>query len=78
MMQSIPNPPLSTKKLIVPPGLKHLIKQFEIHVEIGQEGPMMICGPSGVGKSLFLHIYKKLCQEKYGHDCRILVNYKNK
>lgn len=31
----------------------------------------MICGPSGVGKSLFLHIYKKICQEKHGPECRI-------
>ncbi len=31
----------------------------------------MICGPSGVGKSLFLHIYKKICQEKHGTDCCI-------
>ncbi|MDM8539576.1 sigma 54-interacting transcriptional regulator [Desulfococcaceae bacterium HSG9] len=70
-MQSIPNPPHSAKRLIVPPGLKHLIKEFEIHVKIGEKKPMMICGPSGVGKSLFLHIYKKLCREKYGPDCRI-------
>jgi len=31
----------------------------------------MICGPSGVGKTLFLHIYKKLCREKRGDNCRI-------
>ena len=28
--------------------------------------PSMICGPSGVGKSLFLHIFKQLYREKTG------------
>ncbi|MDM8542057.1 sigma 54-interacting transcriptional regulator [Desulfococcaceae bacterium HSG9] len=70
-MKSIPNQPLSTKKFIVPPGLIKSIKEFEIHLDIGQNSPIMICGPSGVGKSLFLHIYKKLVREKYGSDCRI-------
>ncbi len=59
------------KRLIVPPGLKHLIKEFEAHVDIAEDTPIMICGPSGSGKSLFLHIYKKLCQEKHGPNCRI-------
>jgi len=46
------------KKFIVPPGLKHLIKEFEAHVDIAEGEPIMICGPSGAGKSLFLHILK--------------------
>jgi len=61
---------LSANKLIVSPGLQHLIKEFEAYV-VEDTGPIMICGPSGAGKALFLHIYKKLCREKYGKTCLI-------
>jgi len=44
-------------KLIVPPGLQHLIKELVTYVDDGSNDPLIICGPSGVGKSLFLHIY---------------------
>lgn len=63
------NPPAN--KLIVTPGLQHLIKELITYVNDGNNDPIMICGPSGVGKSLFLHIYKKLCREKEGQNCRI-------
>ncbi|UCG12226.1 MAG: sigma 54-interacting transcriptional regulator [Deltaproteobacteria bacterium] len=53
---------------IVTPGLLHEIKKFEnLYRLVKREErekdhriPVMICGPTGVGKSLFLHIFQQL------------------
>ncbi len=55
-------------KWIVPPGLLGEVERFERHVEAAHGDPIMIVGPSGVGKSLFLHIYRKLYEEKHGEN----------
>lgn len=51
---------------IIPPGLHYKVREFEAHCKVAQSAPIMICGPSGVGKSLFLHIFKQLYREKAG------------
>jgi len=56
---------------IIPPGLIHKIREFEAHYKVAEKSPIMICGHSGVGKSLFLHIFKKLYQESYGSKDKI-------
>lgn len=70
-MKSNPEPPPSTQRFIVTPGLIKPIKAFEAHIKINHNRPILIYGPSGVGKSLFLQLYKQRMREKYGSDCRI-------
>jgi len=50
---------------MVPPGLRHKTEEFEAHFAVAKGAPIIICGPSGVGKSLFLHLFKKLYRETY-------------
>jgi len=58
---------------IIPPGLKDCVEEFEAHFKVANHAPIIIFGPSGVGKSLFLHIYKKLCHKAKGEKCRIIT-----
>jgi transcriptional regulator with PAS, ATPase and Fis domain len=52
---------------IIPPGLHLPFVEFLAHFEVAENKPIMIVGETGVGKSIFLHIYKKLCEEEW-HD----------
>ena len=60
------NGPEDSKKpeFIVPPGLRDHIPLFEAHYETAGKMPIMVVGATGVGKSLFLHLFKKLFKEK--------------
>ena len=58
---------------IVPPELIHKVREFEAHYKVADRAPIMICGPSGVGKSLFLHIFKKLLREKHRENSKIVT-----
>ena len=40
----------------VTPGLKRKVIEFIAHLEVAEEKPILITGPTGVGKSLFLNI----------------------
>lgn len=51
-------------RLIVPPGLRHKIKEFEAHYRVAEGAPIMIIGPSGTGKSMFLRVFRRLYQEE--------------
>ena len=51
-----------TKKLLITPGLMHPLREFEALVKVSSGRPIMICGPSGVGKSLFIEVFKKIKQ----------------
>jgi|GEM_PF-4086903 len=53
------------KRWIVPPGLVGDLDDFERHVAAAGDGPIMVIGPTGCGKSLFLHVFKTLFQEKH-------------
>ena len=46
------------KVLIVPPGLKERYETFKDHYEVANGAPILILGPTGVGKTLFYEIYK--------------------
>lgn len=52
------------KKYIVPPGL--LKKMFEFHslIETCEGAPILLTGPTGVGKSLFIHMYREWFKKK--------------
>jgi len=62
---------VSLKLFIVPPGLRYKIKEFEAHYKIADRTPILICGPSGVGKSMFLHIFQQLYRAEHGQKCPI-------
>jgi len=59
-------------KYVVPPGLKYKVKEFIAHYQAAQGYPIIICGPSGVGKSLFIHLFKKLYRKDNGNNAPIL------
>ena len=50
--------------LIIPPRLEHFVKRFVHHYKASGNSPIMIYGPTGVGKSLFLKIFKILFQKQ--------------
>jgi DNA-binding NtrC family response regulator len=58
---------------IIPPGLKDCVEEFEAHFKVANHAPIIIFGPSGVGKSLFLHIHKNLCHKAKNEKCRIIT-----
>jgi transcriptional regulator with AAA-type ATPase domain len=58
------------KEWIVTPGLINEVKRFENLYNIAKDLPIMICGPTGVGKSLFIHIFRKLFIEEYGKKAK--------
>ena len=51
---------MKEKEWIVPPGLRREVKRFENLCSTLQEKAIMICGPSGVGKTFFLEVYKTI------------------
>jgi DNA-binding NtrC family response regulator len=55
------------RKFIAPPALLGRVILFIAHYEIVKETrePTVIVGPTGVGKSLFLHLFKKLYREEF-------------
>lgn len=55
-------------KYIVPPSLIPQVREFEDHYKAAEREPIMIIGPTGVGKSLFLHIFRKLFEEEHSDD----------
>jgi DNA-binding NtrC family response regulator len=71
-------PDVSKKpKFIVPPGLRFHIPLFEAHYDAAGKMPIMVVGATGVGKSLFLHLFKKLFKEKNKSSKVVEVNCAN-
>lgn len=54
-------------KYVIPPGIGHLVDKFDVlfDVVLTRKTPVLICGATGVGKSLFLNRYKERYLEKY-------------
>ncbi len=59
---------LYEKPLIVPPGLNPAVLHFEAHFNVSDDDPIMILGPTGVGKSLFLYLARKLFKKRHQYD----------
>jgi len=51
--------------LIVPPGLNSTIGNFIAHFSLSDKKPILILGDTGVGKSLFFYLAKKLFQKRF-------------
>lgn len=49
---------------LITPDLFSKVLEFENLVKLSKSMPIIICGPSGVGKSLFVHIFKCIFQQK--------------
>lgn len=49
----------SKKRFIIPPGLIQNICEFRALLEVAHGKPILITGPTGVGKSLFLHMFEE-------------------
>jgi len=71
----------SLRKWTVPPGLSYYLTRFSIRCEKmvenfnnGRSRPLMIHGPSGVGKSMFVDYFIKQFQEKTGNKKVFYVN----
>ncbi len=56
------------KPLIVPPGLNSAYLHFEAHFAVSGDDPIMILGPTGVGKSMFLYLARRLFKKKHQYD----------
>jgi transcriptional regulator with AAA-type ATPase domain len=54
------------QNLIVPPGLIKKMYEFHALIETSRGKPILITGPTGVGKSLFIHMYKEWFIKKNG------------
>ena len=74
-------PEWSPRKWTVPPGLSYYLTRFSIRCEKmvenfnnGRSRPLMIHGPSGVGKSMFVDYFIKQFQEKTGNKKVFYVN----
>jgi len=53
---------------IVTPGLINKVFEFLAHLEVSEENPILISGPTGVGKSLFLNVlinFLRIKKKKY-------------
>lgn len=51
---------MAKTKYIIPPGLLSDVQKFEAHCKVAADEPIIVVGPTGVGKSLFLNIFEKL------------------
>lgn len=56
------------KEYIVPPGLTGGISEFEDHYKVAEGEPILITGPTGVGKTLFLRIFEQLFEEEHRQE----------
>lgn len=56
------------KEYIVPPGLAGGISEFEDHYRVAEGEPILITGPTGVGKTLFLSIFERLFEEEHRQE----------
>lgn len=58
---------------IVPPGLIQKMYEFHALIETSQLKPILITGPTGVGKSLFIHMYREWFKRKKNQNCKINI-----
>ena len=54
----------SKRKYVVTPGMTEYYFNFLHHCRAAENSPIMIVGPTGVGKSLFLHTYREFFENE--------------
>lgn len=64
--------PTPSPKYIIPPGLISKRLEFEAHYHISKGKPIIIVGATGVGKTLFLHLFEKLYRKEHGNNVPII------
>jgi transcriptional regulator with PAS, ATPase and Fis domain len=57
-----------TEKYIVPPGLHMTYYSFLALCKVAEKHPIIVVGGTGVGKSMFLHIFKKLYEDSCAQE----------
>ncbi len=62
---------LNEKPLIIPPGLNSIVLKFESHFALSGDEPIMVSGPTGVGKTLFLYLAKRLFKKKHQNKKKV-------
>ncbi len=68
--ETYPKETPKSSKYFIPPGLIGAVDTFEYHCKIANGEPILIIGETGVGKSLFLHIFERLYREEHENDIR--------
>jgi transcriptional regulator with AAA-type ATPase domain len=63
--EAYPKETPKSSKYFIPPELMDVVDLFEDHYKVADKEPILIIGPTGVGKSLFLHIFEKLYREEH-------------
>jgi transcriptional regulator with AAA-type ATPase domain len=64
----------SKTKYIIPPGLRSYKIMFKAHYATAKGEPILVVGATGVGKSLFLHIFEKLWKKEHPDSPIIWAN----
>jgi transcriptional regulator with AAA-type ATPase domain len=64
--------PKTAPKYIIPPGLILKRLEFESHYRISKGKPIIIVGATGVGKTVFLHLFEKLYRKEHGNKVPVL------
>ena len=63
----------SKKGFIIPPGMIDKMYEFHSLIETAEGKPILITGPTGVGKSLFIHMYCEWYKKRKGAESKIIV-----
>jgi transcriptional regulator with AAA-type ATPase domain len=63
--EAYPRETPKSSKFFIPPGLMGAVDTFEDHYKVANGEPILIIGQTGVGKSLFLHIFERLYREEH-------------
>ena len=63
--ETYPRETPKSSKYFIPPGLINSVNIFEDHYKVAKGEPILIIGQTGVGKSLFLHIFEKLYRQEH-------------
>jgi transcriptional regulator with AAA-type ATPase domain len=63
--EAYPRETPKSSKYFIPLGLSSSVSTFENHYKVADGEPILIIGQTGVGKSLFLHIFEKLYREEH-------------
>ncbi len=64
---------LPPRRYIIPPRMVESILRFEAHYRAAGNDPIIVLGPSGVGKTMFCDLFKVLFRMEFGDEVPILT-----